>query len=217
MNWHELIKGSELYHLKEKRDHFYDDYMKKKDWDEWDNPDLPDSEIILLFTFLNQWSTRYPSGLDQVQAFQSAYKSSFPTIRVLKSDRLEDSDLNENKLSQIEDVFARIAFCGSRDEATGASKILHTIIPNFFVMWDINIGSGYAVIRTPHEYAYKFLRRMQKQANEAILSYASEFKCEREAAISGIISKGNGRTITKLIDEYNYAKFTLGLDELWDC
>lgn len=217
MNWHELIKGSQLYHLKEKRDHFYDDYMKRKDWDKWDNPDLADSEIILLFNFLNQWSTHYPSGPDQVRAFHSAYESIFPTIQALGNDRLEDSDLNENKLRYIENVFAKIAFCGSREEVTGASKILHTIIPDFFVMWDSSIGSGYAVTRTPHGYAYKFLRRMQKQANEAISSYTSEFQCGRETAITSIISEGNGRTITKLIDEYNYAKFTLGLDELWDC
>lgn len=217
MNWHELIKGSELYHLKEKRDHFYDDYMKNKDWHAWESPDLPDSEVPSLFTFLNQWSTHYPSRPEQVIAFKSAYKSVFPAIQMLKDDKLEDVELSESKSGQIESIFMRIAHCGSRDEATGASKILHTILPNLFVMWDTSIGAGYAVTRTPHEYAYRFLGRIQKQVNEAILSYVSEFKCSREAAVSGLISKGNGRTLTKLIDEYNYAKFTLGLDELWDC
>ena len=78
MDWQELTKGSELYHLKEERDHFYDDYMRNKDWLAWESPDLPDTEIISLFTFLNQWSTHYPSGLEQVIAFESAHKSVFP-------------------------------------------------------------------------------------------------------------------------------------------
>ncbi len=217
MNWQELIKGSELYHLKEKRDYFYDAYMKNKDWHAWESPDLPDSEAILLFKFLNQWSTRYPSGPEQVIAFKSAYKSVFPAIQMFKGDRLEDADLRENKLSQIENIFAKIAYCGSRSEATGASKILHTILPNFFVMWDASIRPGYAVTGTPQGYAYKFLTRIQKQVNEAIMSYVAEFKCDREAAESLLISKGKGKSIAKLVDEYNYAKFTLSLDDLWDC
>lgn len=183
---------------------------------EWENPDVPDGEIIILFTFLNQWSTHYPSGPEQIQAFKSAYKSVFPAIQMLKDERLEDADLSENKLSQIENIFRKTAYCGSRYEATGASKILHTILPNFFVMWDVSIGAGYAVTRTPHEYAYKFLRRIQKQINGAILSYVAEFKCSKEVAVDGLINKGNGGSLTKLTDEYNYAKFTLGLDELWD-
>jgi hypothetical protein len=117
----------------------------------------------------------------------------------------------------METIFTKIAYCGSRAEVTGASKILHTILPSLFVMWDASIRPGYAVIGMPSDYASKYLIRIQKQVKEAIMSYVHEFGCDREVAVRAIIKKGNGRTLAKLIDEYNYAKFTLRLDELWDC
>ena len=42
------------------------------------------------------------------------------------------------------DVFDKVGNCTliDRYESTDASKILHTILPNFFVMWDDKIKEG---------------------------------------------------------------------------
>jgi len=217
MHWRELLKGSELYYKEEKRDHFYDEYMKTKDWPAWDGPELPDSEVRLLFTFLNQWSTHYPSGPEAVIAFKEAYRIVFPKLQAIGHTKLEEADLTVSTSEQVKDIFEKVASCGARYEATGASKILHAIAPQFFVMWDANICSGYAVYGTAHEYAYKFLPRIQKQIHEAIRSYMADFAFGQKNAAKELCQKGGGKPLTKLVDEYNYAKFTLRLDELWDC
>ena len=119
-------------------------------------------------------------------------------------------------LSQrVRDVFESVASCGVRYESTGASKILHTMIPRLFVMWDATICAGYAVSGTSYEYAHRFLPRVQKQLDEAIQTYMSDHARSRENAAKDLSKRAGGRFLTRLLDEYNYGKFTMALDELW--
>ena len=111
--------------------------------------------------------------------------------------------------------FETIAGSGSRYESTATSKILHVLHPPLFVMWDSAIRGGYAVDRSSGDYARRFLPRMQRQASEAVDSYIRDGEAEPAAAVEALEKRCGGRPLTKLVDEYNYCKFTLRRDELW--
>ncbi len=112
-------------------------------------------------------------------------------------------------------MFETIASSGSRYESTGTSKILHLLYPPLFVMWDSAIRGGYAVNGRSGDYAERFLPRIQREGREAVDSYIAERKAGPSTAVRELEKLCGGRTFTKLIDEYNYCKFTLRVDELW--
>lgn len=223
MHWSELLKASQLFRENEPRAHFYDEYMEDKKWQSWDYPGIPDAEIERLFLFLNQWSTHYPSGLEAVRGFKQVYQGIFPLVQAIKDETLETLNFRRQIYEDlacseaIRCIFEKIATCGYRYESTGASKILHTINPSLFVMWDDSIRGGYAVGGSAYEYGYKFLPRVQKELTEAIESYMKDKICDRNTAVSTICRLAHAQYLTKLVDEYNYTKFTLRLDELWEC
>ncbi|GAI70151.1 unnamed protein product, partial [marine sediment metagenome] len=77
------------------------------------------------------------------------------------------------------------------------SKCLHLLAPNFFPLWDRKIAQEYkcGYVKRPNEQYYFF--------------------CEKAKHISAIIKdykecKRSGKSILKLLDEYNYAKYTKG-------
>lgn len=72
---------------------------------------------------------------------------------------------------------------------TGASKLMHLTVPNVFIMWDAYIRKALGFKYGDGQDYFNFLKKMKE-----------EFKH---------ISKVDGRTLAKCIDEYNYVKFTL--------
>ena len=116
--------------------------------------------------------------------------------------------------------FKKIANCGPpskrngrpNNEVTAASKILHIINPELFVMWDRAIISGYGGYNRRLFYT-DFLRRMQKLANYAIHQFEKECGVCRDVAIERL--QCDGHTLAKTLDEYNYVKFTLNDDAVW--
>ncbi len=223
MHWKELLKGSALFRRKEPRAHYYHDYLSEKNWERWNSPCVSDSEVERLFKFLNQWSSRYPSDAEAVASFKQAYKRVFPVLTALEGQTIEDIDFERRiyedftSAEAIRQVFDHIARCGVRYESTATSKILHTINPSLFVMWDEAIRGGYAVQVSGQQYAHRFLPRVQKELTQAIATCMRETQCDRTAAIAAIRHLGGDTFLTKLADEYNYAKFTLNIEELWQC
>ena len=103
---------------------------------------------------------------------------------------------------------------GKRNEATGASKILHLIYPELFVMWDGAIRGGYGSGGKYEGVQYvDFLRRMQVLANYAIEQVKKECGVCRQDAIESL--KCDVHTLAKTLDEYNYVKFTMNDDAVW--
>jgi hypothetical protein len=112
-------------------------------------------------------------------------------------------------------IFEKIANSGGRYGSTATSKILHVLYPPLFVMWDAAIRGGYAVGSHSCDYAGRFLPRIQREAKEAVDSYIAERKAGPSTAVRELEELCGGRPLTKLIDEYNYCRFTRSLDELW--
>lgn len=88
---------------------------------------------------------------------------------------------------------------------TSASKALHILNPKFFVMWDYKIRDGYGCCENEEGY-FNFLLRCQKEIEKIISTYESDYPSGPE--ISQKIYEGPPKSIVKLLDEYNIAKYT---------
>lgn len=124
-------------------------------------------------------------------------------LRDLKDVSLEDADLERERFVRtVNVVFDEMAkVCGW----TGASKVLHLLVPDLFVMWDDKIRSFYAV----SSYV-DFLRKMKDELNEALDHYCRDFQVDRELAKDRMRARCDNRSLTKLIDEYNFLRITEG-------
>jgi hypothetical protein len=83
--------------------------------------------------------------------------------------------------------------CKGRGSPVGAAKALHLLAPSFFPLWDEKIARGYGCyynVDAPGQYI-AFLRQTKEIAEELASSVNVP-----------------GKTLIKLIDEYNFAKYT---------
>jgi len=84
------------------------------------------------------------------------------------------------------------------------------INPSLFVMWDNSICKVCGVKRGPVEYVYGFIQLMKRKTNEIIESYIEDKKCNREQAVAALNQFRPLKTLVKVLDEYNYMKYTRG-------
>ena len=208
MHYKKLIEADRLYYEVENRAFNYDGYLSQKDWDSWLKPNLPSFEVKKLFNFIRSWD-RFFRG--DPELFQKTYPQILAIIEKLTNERIENTEFTDELKKDIRDVFDLVANCAldNRYESTDASKILHTILPKFFVMWDKEIkdnllgGGGLGAV-----YAFRFLPKMQSEVNEAINICMKDRIFKRQDAIDYIRKNTNNKTLAKLADEYNYIKFT---------
>lgn len=214
MDYRELMKADEKFYSGENRAHYYDEYMKHKDWYSWGKT-VPIIEVLKLFGFVLSWDPHFEGD---VAVFCKAYREAYPCLIRLQGMSLISIDLkNRQAKLDLEKTFDRIANCtrGKRYESTGASKILHTIIPALFVMWDRKIREGIlGGVDRKHgtDYVNKFLPLMQREARNAVTGCAKELGFSEEEALRYISQQCAGRSLAKLIDEQNYMRYTLGRD-----
>lgn len=210
MHYKQLLRAHEAYYTYEPRAFNYDKYMKNKDWQSWINR-VPSDEVRKLFDFIRSWDFHFQGDAGKSRQI---YQEVYTMIQKLQQGRIEDVDFRDEEVKRnIHRVFDKVARCPieNRYESTDASKILHTIIPNLLVMWDSNIQLGIleGVALDGQNYAYKFLPLMQRELEEAIRTCIMENTLKREEAIREISESCDNKTLAKLIDEFNYVKYTL--------
>jgi hypothetical protein len=202
------------FYYAEPRALYYDHYMKTKNWEKWADS-VPLDEVKKLFDFIVRWDYHFQGN---PQKFVEIYGKVSSIIQNLKSTKLEDADFDNDQLSDgIEQIFDSICDCSWKYESTDTSKILHTIVPDFFVMWDRKIRErilGDVERNWGAVYTVDFLPRMQKEVNGCISSYMSEKQMDRVESISGIRGLCDDKSLPKLIDEYNYMVCTRPKDLL---
>ena len=189
----------------------YDDALKKqRNWAQQNCP--TEQEVECLVSFVNSWSTRMKKD---IPAIRCALNEILPDLNQLRRKSVLDVDLCDQSTSElICRSFNRLARFGSRKSPTGASKMIHIVYPKLFVMWDGAIRGGYGFGgKYEGEQYTDFLRRMQRLANYAINQVEKECGVSREDAIESL--RCDGHTIAKALDEYNYVKFTLNDDSVW--
>lgn len=222
MNYKGLLQGARLFKLKERRARFYDDYVREKDWKEWEStPFISDGEIEKLFGFIKKWDFHFRVDQDNIVKFREVYSLVYPLLKELRTETIHEVDFEKKMGRQslvtcsqvIFIIFEEIAHSFPRYESTDTSKIIHTIHPDLFVMWDDSICYNVLKISkmktaTGYDYAYRFMPLMKKEINEAIETYMKDHDCSRKEAIENLSKSQGNKTLAKLIDEYNYARFT---------
>jgi len=187
----------------------YDEYFEDKCWEVWKNPDITIDEISKLFKFIKSWDINFQGDVNK---FQRRYAEIQPVLLEMWDLNIADADLENKELTEkIRKLFDKVARCTliNRYESTDTSKILHTIIPDFFVMWDVAIKEKLVQgRRLGATYAFFFLKIAQDAINEAIQTCMDEKGLERSDAIQYIRDTCDGKSLAKLVDQYHFLKFT---------
>ncbi len=135
---------------------------------------------------------RYAMKEFDILSFQKTVEELKPYFAKFKDKSLEDINF-QDYVSDIKHIFDRLSKIKGI-KYTGASKLMHLTVPKVFVMWDAYIRKECGFKKGQSEEYFSFLIKMQEEFRD--------IKC------------GEGRTLAKCIDEYNYVKYTLpALDE----
>jgi len=210
----ELLNAHKIFKSIESRWIFYDAYMQSRDSAALlQSGDMPVKEGLLLFGFIQSWDTNFQGDLAK---FLRIYKEIFPVLKKIEHKKIEDINLNGEVKDLIVEVFEKVARSSkvAKFESTDASKILHVLIPNFFVMWDRKIRAGLlgdSNKRYGKDYACEFLPMMQEEIKQCLNSYINEKGGDYSSASQEISRMSDSYPLTKLIDEYNYVRYTKGI------
>jgi len=210
LHYTDLLKADRLFHHLEKRYHFYDAYMAAKDPAAWfRSAQVPLKEGLFLFGWVHTWDRNFEGDLARILKI---YGDIFPDMKSLENESLIDIDFSTRNTKRVSLVFDSMASCckSRRYESTDASKMLHVIIPKLFVMWDDKIRSNLVDGRRDGKcYAEEFMPSMQRLLRQSLESYIQENGGDYENASNQISQLANYHTLAKLIDEFNYLRFTL--------
>jgi len=192
----EFQNGINEFEKREKRDAMYKvaTFLVANFWG--NPPNMADGLGVLLLTW-NQAFYRY--GLFDFNKLEQFINNNFQKIdnfRKRSISSLSTSDEVEIKLlfNELLDVLQiDTGKLKGRKSPVAVSKTLHLLAPNFFPLWDnkISIGYGCYYNEKPHEKYVSFCKIMKTMA-ESVKDYVTI----------------NEKSILKLIDEYNYSKYT---------
>jgi hypothetical protein len=217
LHYIKLIQAHRAFYRGEHRAKNYDNYVKeRKNWSNWQNPTVPIDEIEKLFRFIHSWD-RFFRGDPLI--FRSIHEEIYPILAGMKNEDIVHADFGSEELkAKILHVFDRVAYCTNikRYESTDASKIIHTLLPRFFVMWDDEIKNWTVQGKNDgRAYAHTFLPLMQRELVEAVETCMTEKKLQKVDAERQISYECGYQTLAKLADEYNYVRYTLKDRSLW--
>lgn len=197
-NCKEFLKGCEEYEKHEKRDAMYKvaSFFLSHFWGE--PSDMADGLGVLLLTW-NQAFYRY--GIFDFYKLEECITENFKNIENFRNkDILSLSSSDEDN---IKDLFKKFLIAlqidsgkmKGRKSPVAVAKALHLLSPKFFPIWDDKIARAYRCYYNdnPAERYFSFCRITKVIAYE-VKSYISR----------------SDKTIIKLIDEYNYSKYTKG-------
>jgi len=163
----------------------------------WGRPaDMADGLGVLLLTW-NQAFYRY--GSFDFDRLEHVIHDTFPAVASYRDRDIETFETSDEVV--IKNLFGQFLDAlqigngkmKGRKSPVAVSKALHLLGPGFFPLWDDRISRAYDC-----HYAY--------QPAEKYVTFSHKMK-EIARQIGTYVPSGN-KTLLKLIDEYNYAKFT---------
>lgn len=186
MNIEELNEGCKKYKESEGRESFYNVALEIVD-------KYPLHASIIILATWNVSRFRFMvSNPQNLEDLKVAIKRSGPLFQSIKNRKFQTTNLDDikNTITEIYSILSKVKGV----EYTGASKVMHLLHRNLFIMWDTNIRKGYGFSTDVEDY-FNFLKSMQKE-------------------VKNIEWKNKIKTLAKAIDEYNYVKFSLDEDSL---
>ncbi len=219
MHYAELVEASRVFRTSEATYDWAWIRARKTDWSRLD--ELDDEEIKEeVIGFLNRWSCRIPPTSELATALRDTFQHRKQTISALSPYCLENFEKDQERMVEglgvslakaMTQLFRDFSAIGSRFRDVAASKTLHMVLPKLFVMWDNAIRESYGIEKDPYGYVYSFIPRMAELAREAVTTYAEERKVTFIQAAKEISNLCAGRTLAKIVDEYNYLRYTSGM------
>ena len=197
-NHEEFFKGCEEFEKHEKRDAMYKvaTFLVSHFWGKPSN--MADGLGVLLLTW-NQAFYRYgifdfdkleKSITDNLQKIESFRNRSILSLSISDEDNIKDLFAIFLEALQIYEGKIR-----GRKSPVPVAKTLHLLAPNFFPLWDDKIARAYGCYynENPAEKYVSFCK-ITKTIADKIKNYINR----------------SDKTLVKLIDEYNYSKYTQG-------
>ncbi|MSQ36177.1 MAG: hypothetical protein EXR63_03415 [Dehalococcoidia bacterium] len=213
MNW-ELLRDAARRTESEAEQRYsgrYREYVAARDDTAWWSPAGPSaSEAERLLEFVNRWGSRIKRGPDTVEALRRAGRVAAQALGELRRADLATVTLDAATTDAIGIAFEALATMPTKRAPTGAAKALHMMNRDLFVMCDRAISSGYQLKDTGHDYAAKFLPRMRSELEEALATYARDNPSMDDPSRALVRECCNAweRPLAKLVDEFNYFRFT---------
>ncbi len=197
-NREEFLRGCKEFEKYEKRDSMYKvaTFLVSHFWGK--SADMADGLGVLLLTW-NQAFYRY-GGFD----FDKLEKCITNTLKKIETFLNRDiSTLSDSDEDDIKELFSKflkaLQIDSGKKQGTkspvAVAKALHLLAPNFSPIWDNKISKAYGCYynEKPAEKYVSFCMITKSMADH-VRDYISP----------------SDKTITKLIDEYNYSKYTKG-------
>lgn len=181
--------------------------------------DDPSPEAIV--HFLKGWG-RMRMSFDP-NKIQRSIEEAKSVLTKLSAYNFETASLSETRCDV---VSAFHHFLNGTRSPVATSKTLHVLAPRFFVMWDnairIAYGCGdYMESNSPlwgNKY-FTYLERVQRCLKEALMLYAKNHAIQNMGQASERLKaelyEHGGKSLAKIVDEYNFLKYTKGREELW--
>lgn len=161
----------------------------------WGKPrEISDALGVLLLTW-NQAFYRY--GLLDFEALEKCLIDNWKTIKsfrnrsILSYSLVDDETIGNLYRQFLESLQIADGKSKGRRSPVSVAKSLHLLAPDFFPLWDDKIAREYGC----HYEYIPFIRKMKDIAT--LLEPKVDVQKE-------------GRTLLKMIDEYNYARYTKG-------
>lgn len=145
------------------------------------------ASIIILATWNVSRFRFMVSNSENIANFVKAMDKCIPLFERIKNYSFQSTNFDEIK--EIIEYIYLILSAVKGVEYTGASKVMHLLNKNLFVMWDGYIRDEYECGDTGEDYV-DFLKQMQEKFKDIEWNMP-------------------GKTLTKAIDEYNYVTITL--------
>lgn len=175
----------------------------------------------ILSGFLNKWGCRLARQNHEVlaQRIIEVTGQIKEDLQSLESAKLIDLDLGSNETA-IMNCYQKMASIGNGFSHTAASKLLHMINPELFVMWDgpmrKDYKKHYAITENAAGY-FEYMKKMQ----EGLQKVSQSFPASKEGCPAEFLAKKLGitspKTLVKHLDEYNWITITKGaeLPPIW--
>ena len=225
--YEDLLRGCTAFVQKEDDDSYYRRAVRVME-ERYGQSDVMKDAISEL---LNIWHRGfYRFGDFSREALQDCIAVNLPKLLEYRGLNLRDIDLADGQFeSETKEIFKQFldALAGKnrksiRRSPTAVAKALNLLAPSLFPLWDEAISLEYGCwwvdsFLSEMEYI-SFLKIMQDCCNDLVGQYQADRGFpDAEAAESGLITyciEGSRaryqKTLLKLVDEYNYAKFTKG-------
>ena len=232
VDYKELLQGCAGYIEDEKRDAMYKLALRLASSANWKPDELAEGIGVLLLTWNAAFYTKYGSfNFDSLELFIKKNLEELKTFS--KRNILSYATTDDEPVQRLFDELMEATSSIKRSARTpvGTAKALHLLAPDFFSIWDNTIARKYGVhwsvdsSEAPQLYV-RFQNLTNQLARNILASYERDRHVSSEVSLQQLCMEWHPKVATaiynlkppmikslvKMIDEYNYAKYRLKLD-----